>query len=487
MAAIITTKFRYKNAANLLSALSGTGTDKYYLFIGRSFAWPSDSSPPSPTDTQFGEYDTQSNVLALKKLAATNLTRAIPRYNWISGESYSEYDDQDSALSTKQYYVVTDELSVYKCIKAGPGGSLIKPTGSSTGIGNILADGYQWKYMYTLSGASVAKFNTSSFIAVETLAADDDSIQWDVQQAAIDGGIHRIKILNGGSGYTTKPTVTITGDGEGCTVLAANVTIAGGAVTEVLVNNPGMNYTRATVSFSGGTSGTAATARAVITPKGGHGSNPVDELGAFYVMADVQLVADEGSGDFLVDNDFRQIGIIVNPKEVSDTTGDFKGAWVTATAYVTGDVIRHNNITYVCDVDHTSDVFETDIGANYWIASDTATSSTLNALSSVTYTSLVGTLAKDTTMIGGTSAASAYVDSIDTANNKIKFHQNSTTGFKTFQVGEAITIGSATAVIDSIHTAEYEPMSGQLVYVENLAPVNRNISQTEDIKLVLEL
>lgn len=487
MAAIITTKFRYKNAANLLSALSGTGTDKYYLFIGRSFAWPSDSSPPTPADTQAHEYDAMSNVLALKKLAATNLTRAIPRYNWISGESYSEYDDQDSALSTKQYYVVTDELSVYKCIKAGPGGSLIKPSGSSTGIGNILADGYQWKYMYTLSGASVAKFNTSSFIAVETLESDDDSIQWDVQQAAINGGIHRIKILTGGTGYTSKPTVTITGDGTGCTVLAAGVTIAGGAVTEVLVNTPGIDYTRATVSFSGGTTGTAATARAIITPKGGHGSNPVDELGAFYVMADVQLVADEGSGDFLVDNDFRQIGIIVNPKEVVDTTGEFKGAWATATAYVTGEVVKQNDTVYVCDADHTSDVFETDLAANYWLPSEVATSSTLNALSYVTYSGLVGSLAKDTTITGATSSASGYVDSIDTENTKIKFHQNTTTGFKTFQVGETITVGTATAVIDSIHTSEYESMSGQLVYVENLAPINRNISQTEDVKLVLEL
>lgn len=487
MAAIITTKFRYKNAANLLSALSGTGSDKYYLFIGRSFSWPSDSSPPAPTDTQYGEFDTQANVLALKKLAATNLTRAIPRYNWISGETYSEYDDQDSALSTKQYYIVTDELSIYKCIKAGPGGSLIKPSGSSTGIGNILADGYQWKYMYTLSGASVAKFNTSSFIAAETLEADDDSIQWDVQQAAINGGIHRIKITNGGTGYTTKPTVTITGDGQDATVLAANVTIAGGAVTELLITNPGINYTQATVSFSGGTSGTPATARAIISPRGGHGSNPVDELGAFYVMVDVQLVADEGAGDFLVDNDFRQVGLIVNPKEVADVTGEFKGAWLTATPYVVGDVIKQDGVMYVCDSDHTSDVFATDVVANYWLASATASSSTLNGLSSVTYTSLVGSLAKDTTMIGATSAATAYVDSVDTANNTIKFHQNTTTGFKTFQVGEPITIGSATAVIDTIHTSEYEPLSGQLVYVENLAPVNRNISQTEDIKLVLEL
>lgn len=488
MAAIITTKFRYKNAANLLSALSGAGSDKYYLFIGRSFSWPSDSSPPVPSDTQSTEYDAQCNVLALKKLAATNLTRAIPRYNWISGEPYSEYDDQDSALGTKQYYVVTDELSVYKCIKAGPSGSLIKPTGSSTGIGNILADGYQWKYMYTLSGADVAKFNTSSFISVKTLEADDDSVQWDVQQAAIPGGIHRIKVTNGGSGYsTTKPTVTISGDGVGATVVAANVTISGGAVTEIIVTDPGHGYSNATVTISGGTTGVNATARAIISPKGGHGSNPMDELGAFYVMVDVQLVADEGSGDFLVDNDFRQVGLIVNPREVSNITGAFKGNWATATSYVTGDVVKYNSVTYVCSADHTSDTSTPIVATGYWTASAVATSSTLNALSTINYTSLVGTLAKDQTVTGGTSAAVGYVDSIDTSNNKIKFHQNNTTGFKNFQVGESITVGAATAIITAIHSPEYEPMSGNLVYVENLAPVNRNISQTEDVKLVLEL
>jgi hypothetical protein len=488
MSAIITTKFRYQNANTLLQGLAGELDDVYYLGIGRSFAWPSDSSPPTPTDVQSVEFDAQRNLLALKKIALTNVSRAIPRYNWISGSTYSEYDDQDSALSTKQYYVVTDELNVYKCIKAGISGSSIKPAGTPTSIGSVLADGYQWKYMYTLSGSDVAKFNTSSFIAVKKLESDDESVQWDVQESALPGAIHRIKIISGGSGYTSKPTVTITGDGIGASVIAADVTLTGGVVTEIIMNSAriGSGYSTATVSFSGGTPVTPATARAIISPKGGHGSNPIEELGGFYVIIDVNLVADEGSGDFLVDNDYRQIMLVANPHEVDATAVRLLGKWTATTAYIVGDVVYYNNYAYVCDTPHTSvSTFEPDIAK--WTGPSVASAATLNGLTTITYTGLSGTLAADQQVIGQTSGAIGYVDSVDTGDTVIKFHQNSTTGFGSFQEGESITIGAATATIDSISAPEYVPMSGKLVYLENLSPVNRNINQTEDIKLVLEL
>ena len=488
MSAIITTKFRYQNAVNLASILSGSGSDSFYLFIGRTFSWPNDSNPPLPNDSQFEEYDTKHNILALKKISGTSITRAIPRYNWISGNSYSEYDDQNSLLTTLQYYVVTDELGIYKCIKAGPSGSSIKPTGVSTSIGAVLADGYQWKYMYTLTGNDVARFLTATFISVKTLDIDDTSTQWGVQQDAIAGAIHRIKITNGGSGYATKPTVTITGDGINCTVNASDITMTGGVVTEILMNPSriGSGYTSASVNFSSAT-GSGATARAIISPPGGHGANATDELGAFFVMIDVQLIADDGSGDFIVDNDFRQIGLISNPKVISTDAINLRGNWATTTVYTENDAVRYLNTTYACTTTHTSSAtFEEDLGT-YWIAPELASSATLAALTQITYSSLVGTLAKDQNVVGGSSNAIGYVDSLDIAAFKIKFHQNSITGFKYFQVGETITIGTATAVITAITPAEYEPQSGTVVYIENLSPVNRNISQTEDIKLVLEM
>ena len=62
------------------------------------------------------------------------------------------------------------------------------------------------------------------------------------------GEIEAISITDGGSGYTSAPTVTITGSGgSGAT---ATATVTDGVVTSVTVTNPGSGYTTATVAFS---------------------------------------------------------------------------------------------------------------------------------------------------------------------------------------------------------------------------------------------
>jgi hypothetical protein len=71
-----------------------------------------------------------------------------------------------------------------------------------------------------------------------------------------------ILITAGGTGYTSAPNVTITGAGTGANATAI---VNGGVVTQVVVTNPGNNYTsNTTVSFSGG-GGTGATAKAITT------------------------------------------------------------------------------------------------------------------------------------------------------------------------------------------------------------------------------
>jgi hypothetical protein len=260
MPAIITSRFRYQTAKNMLEALSGNGPqapESYYLFVGRTIPWTADSNPTTPVDRTNDENDALQNMIALKKILPTSVTHAIPRYNWISGTTYSEYDSNDAALLTKQFYVLTDELNLYKCIKAGTGASVIKPSGTSTSLSDPGADGYQWKYMYTLTGNNVNRFLTSTFIPVEKLEEDVSgvgSLQWAVQEAAIDGAINRIRLVSGGTGYTSTPTVTITGDGTGAIVEASDITIVSGVITQILVKpaNSGSGYSYATITISGG-------------------------------------------------------------------------------------------------------------------------------------------------------------------------------------------------------------------------------------------
>jgi hypothetical protein len=74
-------------------------------------------------------------------------------------------------------------------------------------------------------------------------------------------GISSIKMVSGGSGYLSPPTVTITGDGFGAT---ARAIVENGSVTSVIVTNQGINYTKAVVTFSGGGARQSATASVII-------------------------------------------------------------------------------------------------------------------------------------------------------------------------------------------------------------------------------
>lgn len=75
----------------------------------------------------------------------------------------------------------------------------------------------------------------------------------------IDDGIVSVAVSNGGTGYTSAPTVAITGTGG--TGATATATVVNGVVTAVTIANPGSGYETASVAFSGGGgSGAAATA-----------------------------------------------------------------------------------------------------------------------------------------------------------------------------------------------------------------------------------
>ena len=85
----------------------------------------------------------------------------------------------------------------------------------------------------------------------------------DVEQTTLpfDGRVTQIILDDGGSGYTSAPTVGFTGGGGSSA--SASAEIGGGAVTKVYIQNPGINYTSApTVTFTGG-AGTGAKATAI--------------------------------------------------------------------------------------------------------------------------------------------------------------------------------------------------------------------------------
>ena len=78
-------------------------------------------------------------------------------------------------------------------------------------------------------------------------------------------GISSIQVTNPGVGFTTAPTITITGDGSNAT---AEAVIVNGKIQSINITNRGTDYTRATISITGG-NGFGAEAVVVIDGKVG--------------------------------------------------------------------------------------------------------------------------------------------------------------------------------------------------------------------------
>ena len=262
-------------------------------------------------------------------------------------------------------------------------------------------------------------------------------------------GIERIEVTSAGQDYSSTPTVTITGDGTGATATAV---MAGSGssqtVSSITVTDKGTDYNVADIVISGG-GGSLATARAVISPPNGHGTDPISELGAFFVAINTQLSGSEG-GDLTVGQDFRQIALIKNPQNFGS------------------DVI--------------------------------ASATTLRARRSLRLhsgASLTG-FAVDQVISGSTSGAKAYLVEIDTSNKVLYYYQNEKTGFGNFVSGDTITgtlpnggsatlnTGDAFGTVANGYGPEVKRNSGQLIFLENRDPINRSSSQIEDIKLIVE-
>jgi hypothetical protein len=386
MAAIITEKFRLNNAKQFIEDITQTSSVAY-TFIGRGHAWTDDASPPTPVDSPNDEYDAYRNMVALKKISTSDVSHAIVRRDWTSGTQYDEYrhnytsgNTGDSASSpttlwSSLYYVVTDDYNVYKCLSNGTADGTAANTSTVKPDHTTLAtptesDQYQWKYMYSISASDVIKFVTNDFIPVKTLGAklavaggvdtgsqdgrlgdaatDDGSAQWDVENGAVDGALDKVRLVAAGSNYNNATTTGITIRGDGSSGVATVVT-AGGVVTSVSITTAGSGYTTAWIAnedipgadnVNQAADGTLVSANIefIIPPKNGHGADAIEELGGNYVILNSRLEYAEGD-DFPTDNDFRQIGVIVNPTDAGGNT--LCSASKVATLYAALVVAEH--------------------------------------------------------------------------------------------------------------------------------------------------
>ena len=483
MAAIITNKFRINNAEQFTESFSEDAATTYYLFIGRPHAWATDAdpqgvsvvegtdvAPPTPTDTMGAEFYAWDDMIGMKKIASTDVSYVIPRRDWTTGTTYDYYSHDIATgaaansgatnLFDATFHVVNSNNDVYKCIwNDANTASTTEPTSTSNSIAT-LADGYKWKYMYSLTAAEAINFKSTDFIHVST-----DST---VSAAAVDGALDTVVVVAGGSSYTLSSGSTITaipirGDGSGgiCTC-----TIASGAVSAVTVTTAGTGYTYAYIRSADVVAGTNAAGggsgcnlKVIIPPKEGHGNDAVKELGGYFVMLNKSLVGLEGTSDITVSNDFRRIGVVRNP-----------------TNYGTSTV---------------------------------ASATTRRQLKVVLGASYSGTFTADEEINQATTGAVGKVVEWDSTNKLLHYIQTrfpdvgtdsngnatafSTTATITGQSSSATLVPvSSSSTVNSVviasgySTPEVEPDSGDIIYIEQRSPIARAADQTENIKLIIE-
>lgn len=416
-------------------------TSNVYLTFGYSTPWTSELSPDSANTSIDGVNETWKYMIGGKRILASDVHHVIPRRDWVSGYVYDAYDNTIDSLTLHGYwtsmYVITDELNVYKCISNNGGAeSTYKPSSTNPASQFQTADKYIWKYMYSLTGEQQMRFLTDGFIPVKTLGADNNSLQWQVQENAVDGALHNIIVSNEGIGYTQNNiTVTITGDGRYANAYAVR-DYANDVISEIIIDNKGSGYTYANVKITAPT-GANGTAYAIISPPGGHGSNPLHELGSSYLMINVDLDGTEGN---ILDtkNDYRQIGIIANP-------------------IINNDSNTMSNLIF-------SQV------------------TVLSLAPSTTSTDYV----KDELVYQGTTAANfsfkGIVTAWDSANALLKLTNVEGTPTASLVTGNTST---AARYVNSITNPDCKPYTGYLLYKDNITAVERAEDQIDDFKIVL--
>lgn len=223
-------------------------SSNYYYFIGRVKPWDDESEAPSPGNTLSYEKETRNNIISVKKINIKDVSFVVNRVNWSSGTVYDQYDPDYSvdnpsysgaaSLKNANFYVLTSTFGVYKCLfNYNNNPSTVEPSAlDPTPV--TYADGYVWKYLYTIPLSTRNRFLTDFYMPVQRAVNDVFYSNGEISSVIIDST---------GSGYLSNAATTITVSGTfrgGNGNVTANLTpvVLSNRIASVIIENPGNNY-----------------------------------------------------------------------------------------------------------------------------------------------------------------------------------------------------------------------------------------------------
>jgi hypothetical protein len=535
MPSINTKKSGYNNAKTWRDVLRNSTTldcPVYYITIGNHVPYANEAEPNIVVDTVVEEKQTWDNMFAAKRVTGNDVEFVIPRLNWTTDTEYRQYDDTiekevlvstDTDQGIKPFYVITSSRNVYKCLSNNSSAnSTVEPTGDyTTSNGNIAtADGYIWKYMYNVKPSSKffddeymptpssvedldfnvdssgvvdgelttivvtdsgQNYRQASNIVVDVFNAGQTSLRISNTSLALSvlniptlANLNNVKISGfgirpkthiteanvvngiltlsestlipggGANNVTISTRIFIDGDGTGAEADAvlsntfSEVSNENANIEKIIVSTIGTDYSRANVFIFG--TGTGATARAIIAPKFGHGFNAARELNANNVILTARVGELDSTENGLISTDtsFRQISLLRDP-------------------YKYGQDRRVNILTANVTISQTVNLGIV-AGPSYILNEFVYQGSSFDDATAYGFV-----YAQATNQVRLTQVKGNFVPGLPL------------TGFNS---------GSSRIVITVINP-EFEPYTGDILYIENDVATQRADGQAENIKLII--
>ena len=527
MAAIVTDQFRILNAGNFVDSVTDT-SNSYFVFVGLSnpkdpgygkdSAW--DTSTPSPVDNFDYHGFVGDNMSFGKKITSGNVRRLARKVTWARGTKYEMYRHDysltnlspitgSSRLYDANYYVVNSDFKVYICINNGASGisttgnaSLnepsftdLEPTKAGDG-----ADGYTWKYLFTISPSDIIKFDSTEYISLPnnwntTTDTQITSVRNNGDSDVNENQIKQVYIKDRGQGYSTGSwELNILGDGSGGKVVVD--VNSSGNITNAVISAGGKGYSFGVVDLGPirpvGVGTSNANLIPIIPPAKGHGNDIYTELGADKVLVYARF--DDSTRDFPVDTKFGQIGVVKNPTTIGTASSIFTGPQFSSLG-----AFKFSSVS-------GEDTTRPEIGKK--ITQTTSKGVAQGYVSSYDRETKVLKYTQDRTLfLNPTSYDSKDHAGISTSGNVLAFETDAPGGIT---INNILSSDGFTGTIDrnftgintnpsgtklislgleftnGIASPEINKGTGDIIYIDNRPEINRNSRQKEDVKIILE-
>ena len=282
----------------------------YYYYVGNTEPWSISDLPPQYVNIQDEDSDTKNNIILTKKIQAADVAFGVDRHDWVPNTVYAQYDSTVN-LNGLNFYVLTEDFNVYKCLGNNYGlPSTVKPIGTNY-TSDTYSDGYIWKYMYSVSQYLSNKF--LSLTVMPVIRSLDDSFFG-------NGELKSVTVVNGGSGYVSTPSVTLSvASVTGTGALIYPEIDSNGSIVKVYIKNGGSGYLQ---------SNTSITVTGNVGATGKYGTN------ASAIFTPIIL---DGAIDSILIND---PGLNYTPNNTTTITIVGDGTGAKATAFIDGGIVK---------------------------------------------------------------------------------------------------------------------------------------------------